>query len=144
MSTKLPKTPPSSEKVDEGKGETKRAIDEVIDTPEALKRAAKRTKSIVEEMSEKPNVGDQIVDNSSDLLGIEDTRPNIKRESADEPRPSVEREESAEPPLWDISDFGCHEHAEEKKGSNEHMVEKSSPSGTPRPSNVKAKSTESS
>lgn len=103
MSTELLKTPPSSPNPGGGQGESKRAIDEVIDTPEALRRLAKRVKGILDRMNEKSNVFNSSGDNSDDPFGIDNTRQNGNMEV------------SAEPLVFDMSDFGCHEHVEEAK-----------------------------
>ncbi|KAJ4390396.1 hypothetical protein N0V85_007261 [Neurospora sp. IMI 360204] len=113
MSTELPKTPPSSPNPRRG------ANDEVIDTPEALRRLAKRVKGILCKMNEKSNVFDSSGDNSGDPFGVDNTRQNGNMEV------------SAEAFVFDMSDFGCHEHVEEAKGSQEQREERVPANGTP-------------
>lgn len=85
---------------------------------------------MVEHLSEPSHVADQSLDHSGDPSSIEDTPPNAKGQLTDEPS------------SWDISDFGCHAHAEETKGSEEDMVKEKSSSGITEPSNVNAKPAE--
>ncbi|EAA33554.1 hypothetical protein NCU05676 [Neurospora crassa OR74A] len=107
MSTELPKTPPSSPKRLEGEGESTRAIDEVINTPEALRRLAKRVKGILEGMNGEPNA----FEHPGNHPGIDNCRSNDNLD--------VPEDES----LFDISDFGCHDHVEEAKETKEQKDE---------------------
>ncbi|KHE83792.1 hypothetical protein GE21DRAFT_3879 [Neurospora crassa] len=107
MSTELPKTPPSSPKLVEGESESTRAIDEVIDTPEALRRLAKRVKNILEGM----NGGRNATEDPGDHPGTDNCRSTDNLD--------VPEDES----LFDISDFGCHDHVEESKETEEQKDE---------------------
>ncbi|KAL0474033.1 hypothetical protein QR685DRAFT_518475 [Neurospora intermedia] len=99
MSTDLPKTPPSSPRPLEEEGESTRAIDEVINTPEALRKLAKRVKDILEGMNGEPNAFEY----PGNHPGTDNCRSDDNLD--------VPEDES----LFDISDFGCHDHVEEAK-----------------------------
>lgn len=107
MSTELPKTPPSSPKLVEGESESTRTIDEIIDTPEALRRLAKRVKDILEGMNGEPNAFEHPGNHPS----IDNCRLN---DNSDVPEDEF---------LFDISDFGCHDHVEEAKETKEQKDE---------------------
>ncbi|KAK3494232.1 uncharacterized protein B0T23DRAFT_419013 [Neurospora hispaniola] len=107
MSTELPKTPQPSPKPVEGEGESTRAIDEVIDTPEALRRLAKGVKDILEGMNGEPNA----FEHPGDHPGTDNCRSN---DNLDVPEDKS---------LFDISDFGCHDHVEEAKETREQKHE---------------------